>query len=97
MSTMGRELDALEAAKRLKPIDIHALLARNIPERQMILDPVVPELLSAVEFSRKVTRHFHTGLCLTDFGFEHVFIDHLLVVQRTCTMNLATSHEAHNE
>ena len=29
--------------ERLKPMDIHALLAREIPERQMILDPVVCE------------------------------------------------------
>ena len=28
---------------RLKPIDIHALLALDIPERQMILDPAIPE------------------------------------------------------
>ncbi len=28
---------------RLKPIDIHALLALDIPQRQMILDPVIPE------------------------------------------------------
>lgn len=28
---------------RLKPIDIHDLLALDIPQRQMILDPVIPE------------------------------------------------------
>ena len=44
-----REPDTLEnyvpfpMLDRLKPIDIHALIALDIPERQMILDPVVPE------------------------------------------------------
>jgi hypothetical protein len=35
--------DFLERSDRLKPMDIHALLALEIPERQMILDPVIPE------------------------------------------------------
>lgn len=44
-----RQLDSLESYEpfpnldRLKPMDIHALLALEIPERQMILDPVIPE------------------------------------------------------
>jgi hypothetical protein len=39
-------------------------------------------LLSAVEFSRKVTRHFHASLCLSDFGFQPLFHDRLLGVQK---------------
>jgi len=30
-------------SERLKPIDIHDLLARDIPPREMVLDPVLPE------------------------------------------------------
>ena len=54
-------------------------------------------VLSAVEFSRKVTRHFHTGLCLSDFGFEPRFHGRLLVVQKICTLNLGTKLGTHNE
>ena len=50
-------------------------------------------LLSAVELGRKVTRHFHTGLCLSDFGFEPRFHGRLLVVQKICPLHIEFGNE----
>jgi putative DNA primase/helicase len=51
---------------RLKPIDIHALLALKIAERQMILDPVLPEKGLAMLYAGR-----GTGKTFVAAGMSH--------------------------
>jgi putative DNA primase/helicase len=51
---------------RLKPMDIHALIALDIPERQMILDPVVPEKGLAMLYAGR-----GTGKTFVACGMSH--------------------------
>ena len=56
MSTMGREDDAAKASPaRLKPLDIAALRALNIPPREMILNPAIPEKGSVMLYAGRGT------------------------------------------
>lgn len=58
--------DPFPALDRLKPMDIHALLALNIPERQMILDPVIPEKGLAMLYAGR-----GTGKTFVACGMSH--------------------------
>ncbi len=51
---------------RLKPIDIHALLALDIPERQMILNPAIPEKGLAMLYAGR-----GTGKTFVAIGMSH--------------------------
>jgi hypothetical protein len=91
--------DACVAPRRTGAAPVRCRKKKTAPShmrgRHLLRKPL--RLLSAVEFSRKVTRHFHTGLCLSDFGFEPRFHGRLLVVTKICNLNLVTRHETHNE
>jgi hypothetical protein len=52
--------------ERLRPMDIHALLALDIPERQMILDPVIPEKGLAMLYAGR-----GTGKTFVACGMSH--------------------------
>jgi AAA domain len=60
------ECELLVRSERLKPIDIHALLALQIPERHMILDPVVPEKGLAMLYAGR-----GTGKTFVAAGMSH--------------------------
>ena len=58
--------DPVAALDRLKPMDIHELLALDIPDRQMILDPVIPEKGLAMLYAGR-----GTGKTFVACGMSH--------------------------
>lgn len=47
---------------RLRPLDIHTLFARHIPEREMILDPVIPQKGLAMLYSARGIGKTHVAV-----------------------------------
>ena len=62
----AEEADRAKLGERLKPMDIHALMALEIPERQMILDPVMPEKGLAMLYAGR-----GTGKTFVSVGMSH--------------------------
>ena len=51
-----------DASARLKPFDIHALLKLKLPERQMMLDPVIPEKGLVMLYASRGTGKTHVAV-----------------------------------
>jgi hypothetical protein len=63
----GRDHDERDGAanERLRPIDIHTFLALDIPERQMILDPAIPEKGLAMTYASRGIGKTHIACGMT--------------------------------